>query len=590
MNGTQNWDMSIVYEGGSSNEAFKGDLEQLFTEARSLKARSDSLPDPSEVETWGGLLVDLYDTNLRLHEIWTWIHCLTSQNTLDKAAEVAEERLRDCSSILSLARIPLDDLLAFGSEEQFEALVSLPSLSPIRGGLENIRKSAQTLLPKEQQAICEALSNDGLRAWGALYTTRSGEVTVKIDGEELSAAQAFNRVSLSRDADERKRIFDAVGDAWKLDRDLWAKILNHITGTRITLNELRGIDTLDEPITNCRMEEASVNAMMEAIASVRAPMTRFLELKARALGKDRLGYQDLRAPVGEFRMSHSWENSKSFILKHFKENSRPLYDLSVRAFEERWIEAEDRAHKRQGGWCANLPISEQSRIFMTHSGGINSTITLAHELGHAYHNEATKGIHPAMRDYPMTLAETASTFAENLMRDAALEAAEDDKEKLAILNARLSSAVAYLMDIPARFAFEKRLYDLRRKGPLDPDTLDEVTVEIQREWFGDALESWNPTFWCSKLHFYIASISFYNFPYSFGFLFSQLVYDQVRADPEAWKERYDELLRDTGWRTAEDIASTHLGLDLRDPEAWKSALKPVYSDLEAFEALLDKRD
>jgi oligoendopeptidase F len=334
------------------------------------------------------------------------------------------------------------------------------------------------------------------------------------------------------------------------------------------------------------MSEKTLDAMMEAIAAGRPMMVRYLKAKARALGLDKLGFQDLRAPLGRFATTHTWENSREFVLNNFKGSSEALYKLAKDAFDGGWIEAEDRSHKRQGGWCAFLPIAKQSRIFMTHGGGFSSTITLAHELGHAYHNEAMRDLHSAMRQVPMTLAETASTFAESVVRDAALQGAVDDKEKLAILDARLSAAMSFLMDIPSRFSFEKRLHELREEGPLDADKLDETMIECQREWFGDALGTWSPTFWASKLHFHMGGRSFYNFPYSFGYLFSRLVYAQVKADPVAWATKYDELLCDTGWMTAEELSLKHLGLDLTTSEAWTLAITPLMNDLEQFESLI----
>ena len=586
MTNAPTWNMSVVYEKGVTDNSFVADFEALQGEAKNLKQRSESLPLPSETDIWASLLNDIFAAEKRLHELWTFTHCHTCADTQDKKAQHTEARIMQCWSNISSARIPIDDFIAFGDQQTYEKLASHPSLAAIGPGLNNVRAQSKVLLPKAEQDLAERLSTDGIMAWSTLYSTQSGKLEVDYKGEKLSPAQTFNRMNKSTDASERRALFDAYSTAWSKDRDLWATGLTHITGTRQTLNDLRKVSPLADVLSSTRMSEKTLDAMMEAIAAGRPMMVRYLKAKARALGLDKLGFQDLRAPLGRFATTHTWENSREFVLNNFKGSSEALYKLAKDAFDGGWIEAEDRSHKRQGGWCAFLPIAKQSRIFMTHGGGFSSTITLAHELGHAYHNEAMRDLHSAMRQVPMTLAETASTFAESVVRDAALQGAVDDKEKLAILDARLSAAMSFLMDIPSRFSFEKRLHELREEGPLDADKLDETMIECQREWFGDALGTWSPTFWASKLHFHMGGRSFYNFPYSFGYLFSRLVYAQVKADPIAWATKYDELLCDTGWMTAEELSLKHLGLDLTTSEAWTLAITPLMNDLEQFESLI----
>jgi len=586
MTNAPTWKMAVVYENGVTDKSFLEDFNSLQAEVDKLKNRSDALPEPSHIDVWASLLTDISDISKRLHELWTFTHCHTCADTKNKKAQHTEARLMKCWSNLSSAKVPIDDFLAFGDKDAYETLVAHPSLASIRPGLDNLRNQRDVLLPKAEQDLAERLSIDGIIAWGTLYSTQSGKLEIDYNGEKLSPAQTFNRMNKSSDHKERKDLFDAYAAGWSKDRDLWATGLTHITGTRQTLNEMRNVGPLADVLSSCRMSENTLDAMMAAIASGRPMMVRYLNAKAKALGLEKLGFQDLRAPLGRFATTHTWKNSREFILENFRGSSEALYNLANDAFDGGWIEAEDRSHKRQGGWCAFLPISKQSRIFMTHGGGFTSTITLAHELGHAYHNEAMKELPSEMKRVPMTLAETASTFAESVVRDAALKGAVDDQEKLAILDARLSAGMAFLMDIPARFAFEKRLHELRKSGPFDPDTLDKTMVECQKEWFGDALETWSPTFWSSKLHFHMGGRSFYNFPYSFGYLFSRLVYAQVRADPKAWATKYDTLLCDTGWMTAEELAMKHLGLDLTSADAWMLAIKPLMKDLEQFEELI----
>jgi oligoendopeptidase F len=219
---------------------------------------------------------------------------------------------------------------------------------------------------------------------------------------------------------------------------------------------------------------------------------------------------------------------------------------------------------------------------MTWGGTARSVSTLAHELGHAYHNEALYAVPPAQRRVPMTLAETASTFAEALVREASLASETDPGRRLRLLDGSLSDALAFLCNIPARFELELALYRMRAEGPLDPEALCAETEAIFRKWYGPSVASVDPMFWASKLHFFIPTLAFYNFPYTFGYLFANLVYAHFRPLGAQGFPAYTDLLRRTGDAWAEPVARAGLGVDLGDPATWMAALKPVERDFDAF--------
>ena len=336
-----------------------------------------------------------------------------------------------------------------------------------------------------------------------------------------------------------------------------------------------------------RLDKESLDAMLEASRRARPLLVRALHAKARALGKERLSTADLSAPVGETG-AMDWSVARSMVETHFAAYHPELGAFARRAFAERWVEAEDRDNKRPGAWCGSLNTPRgASRIFMTYGGTFRSTVTLAHELGHGFHNHVLADVHPARRHVPSTLAETASIFAESLLRDAALEAADTLDSRLAMLDARLSAGVSFLMNLPFRYELERALYELRAKGMLDPAEVSARCVDLQREWYGDALSAWDETFWSSKLHFYISHFAFYNYPYTFGYLFATLVYRRFRPQGAAGYDAYVALLQKTGFARAEPLAQEALGLDLHDPDAWWEAIAPLEEDLLAFEQVLD---
>jgi pepF/M3 family oligoendopeptidase len=578
-----NWNLESIFEGGIEGPSFSKSFERLRQEVERMVQVADALlPLGEDDEAWAKLLLEMDAFEPKLTDCWAYTHCLSCGDTQNRVAARVEASVAEVWGRFVRARVPVEDGLANGSQAHFDALVGREDLQGIREGLKNIRRQGHLLLPRNEQALAEELSQDGIHAWAQLYSRHSGNLEIQVDGEALSSAQVFNRFSGAKDPEERTRVFHAYREAWAEDRDLWAALLTHLTGTRQTLNATRGCGPLDDVLAGARMTRETLDAMHQAISMFRVELLPFLEGKAQLLEIDQLGWQDLWAPISGANVAHSWDDSVQFVLTHFKSAQEPLFLLAKQAFEEGWVEAEDRPHKQAGGWCTSVPKARQSRIFMTHGGSFNSTVTLAHELGHAYHNSVLWEQSSSNRRVPMTLAETASVFAENVVRDAALASASTRGERLAMLDARLRSAVSFLMDIPTRFQFEMGLYDLRAKGELDPDALDALMLSCQQENFCNALREWNPNFWASKLHFFMSRRSFYNFPYSFGYLFSSLVYAMAKREGPGFEARYVRLLQETGWRSAEDIAQDHLGLDLQKAETWLMAMDPIREDLSAF--------
>ena len=570
------WNLETLFEGGITGEAFTSLLTRIEAEVSTLVERADKLGPPGP--EWIDVLLDLEDLSVQAHQLSTFAHCCSCADACDRAAAFANGRVDALFVRIDRSIVPLEAQLASCSAEVFQALVALPELEEIVPRLERYRAKAPLLLPRAEQALATELGENGIHGWGGFYDELSGTLQVTLsDGRVIGSAQAQNLLG-SADRRERADGLRALDSAWEGVSSQCARALTHIIGTRQTLNDWRRVDELADTCYGQRLNRGTLEALIEASRRAQPLLLRYLEARAGVLGLDKCGWEDLGAPIGN-GSSWDWARARAFILEHFHTWSPELSEFAEVAFRQHWIEAEDRNHKRPGGWCARVPVSGESRIFMTHGGTFRSTTTLAHELGHAYHNHVTRDLNPSRRMIPSTLAETASVFAESIVRDAALEAAPE-AEKLAMLDARLSAGVSFLMNLPARFDFERELYVLRRKGGLEPEVLSERMVAIQKRWYGDALSSWYPHFWASKLHFYISHFAFYNYPYTFGYLFAQLVYRRLRDSGD--RAAYVDLLRRTGWQQCETLAQETLGLDLSDPDTWWQAIAPLEQDLEAF--------
>ncbi|WP_042164379.1 M3 family metallopeptidase, partial [Paenibacillus gorillae] len=252
------------------------------------------------------------------------------------------------------------------------------------------------------------------------------------------------------------------------------------------------------------------------------------------------------------------------------------------ALKQGWVEAEDRAGKRPGGFCTAFPKDGQTRIFMTYAGTPDNVSTLAHELGHAYHQHVMNDLPAFSQEYAMNVAETASTFAELIVSDSAMKAATDKEEKIGLLENKIQNSVAFYMNIHARFLFETRFFEKRRQGMVTATELSELMEAAQREAFSGTLGEVHPHFWASKLHFYLTDVPFYNFPYTFGYLFSAGIYARAQQEGPAFAERYVQLLRDTGSMTVEELAQKHLGVKLDEEGFWRDAVALTNEDIKLF--------
>jgi len=434
---------------------------------------------------------------------------------------------------------------------------------------------------------------DGIGAWGRLYDQISGTLTfqLEVEGEAprtLPASAARSLYGNSR-PEIRRAALIGVNQAWESVGETAAACLNAIAGTRHTLYPRRTIaHFLDPALFDAAIERSTLDAMLTAVRERQDVPRRFLASKARWLGKRRLGFQDLEAPLPTGEESRlTWDEGVERVLGAFA-TYPALHAMAKDAIDRRWVDHSQREGKRPGGFCSSSPLLNQSRIFMTFAGALGDVQTLAHELGHAFHSHVMRDLRPWQRRYPMTLAETASIFAEQLVTDAVLSDPGATRwQKLSVLDTRLSDSAVFLLNIPMRFDFESAFYEERQRGEVSVSRLKELMLAAQRSNYGDTLDpdELDPWFWASKLHFYIVGTTFYNFPYTFGYLFSLGLFARAKRSGPEFLQRYEQLLRLTGSDTAEGVARRALDVDLSDASFWHSCLDLVEADLDAFTSL-----
>ena len=582
------WDLESVCPGGPAGDTFASRRAALAEDLAALQGRVEALPPLAEdPQGWVAVVRQLDPLEDAVTELTSFAGCAAAADSRSAAARRAEAAADELCRRMGAILVALTAELAAASAADFEAFAASEGLTPIVPWLRHVRAAGELRLDRALQGLKVAMDREALTGWGRLYDLLSGDLMgqLTVGGETSTVGVAeLDALRAHPDPELRRAAHTASSEAWAGVAEICAHTLTQITGARQQFQDRVGIDELAESLHDNRLQAATLEAMWAGADAMRPALVRYLQAKARLLGTDRLDWWDRDAPLTSDPegANLSWGQAADCIVRSFGEFHPDLAAFATRALDGRWIDAAPRDGRRPGGFCTDLPQSGQSRIFMTFTGTMDNALVLAHELGHAWHNHVLVDQPPFRREITSALAETASTFAEALVRDRVLASAPDDDFRAFMLDQELQAAVAFLMDIPARFAFERQLYASRREGSLAVDELSEAMVAAQRSAYGDGLGTYNPLFWCSKLHFYIPEFGFYNWPYTFGYLFSAAVYHRAKAAGPDFLSALQDLLRRTGWQSTEELAAEALGVDLTDPAFWIEAASPVAARVDAF--------
>ncbi|WP_429173124.1 M3 family oligoendopeptidase [Aeromonas rivipollensis] len=517
--------------------------------------------------------------------------CTGSQDARDPLAKQLASRARALNADLFKTLAPIEDLMLGLPEAEFGALMQDPLLGEEEYRLRHERRLQDQRLPVEAEQLVIGLGTDGLHAWGNLYNDLVGKIRVQVAGQERGLAEASNLLS-SPDRAQRKEAFDAISAGWEGEQETVAAILNALNGWRLELARQRGrvrtLDALDLSCHQSHIERATLDTLMRETWQARGLGQRALGLMARRLGIEELGPEDLFAPPpASSHRSIPFEEAIEIIALAFAGFDPEMGAFARMMAERGWIDAAPTPNRRTGAYCTKFADPVEPRVFITYAGTMDNVITLAHELGHAWHNWLIRDLPMSQRSYPMTLAETASIFAETLVRSALFEQARSAEERQAIAWAEADGAATFLVNIPARFDFEQALVAEREQGYVSSARLKALTDEAWGRWYEESLGRYHPMFWAAKAHFSIAGFGFYNYPYLFGYLFSLGVYQQLMSRKGAGEanvaEAYRALLRDTGRMSAEDLVAKHLGQDIREAAFWQGSLALVAAAVDRFE-------
>lgn len=590
------WDLSTVFPGIDSPEfetAYQALIEaikalvSLFDDKQINRIESETVADTiiKDFE----LIVDRFNETLTAVTLMrAYIFSFIATDSRHAQAQAKLSELQPHMANLGLLGTQLTAWL--GSLDVEELIARSDVAAAHAYALRKAHKGALHLMPPSEENLAAELSLTGGTSWQKMFNDYSSQlkVEVEIDGDvksmPLTAAQ---NLVYHKDRDVRARAHEAVMDTLTDAAIPLAAALNAIKGETLALAKRRGWESpLDMTLFDNAMDRPTLDAMMTACRDFYPELQRYLKARARALGLPVLAWYDQLVALGQGSQSWAYEDAAQFVIAQFGTYSDKMKLLAQTAFAENWVDAEPRDGKRGGAFCMGVRAAE-SRILMNYESGFTSVGTMAHELGHAYHNVNLANRTPLQKDTPMTLAETASTFCQKIVENAALAKA-DEKDQLIIIDGLLEYASRVILGASSNFLFEQRLFEDRAQRELSVAELCELDVAAQRETRGDALddESFHPYRWAYVPHYYIAT--FYNYPYIFGLLFGLGLYAEYQRDADSFRDGYDDLLASTGMDNAAELAG-RFGIDIRQPAFWEASLAVLKADIDRFEDLVDRR-
>ena len=578
------WDLSILYSG-FDDPALKSDLNELdslIADAKKLAADAETFPHRDLIRAYLALSEKLSLLSSKLYE---FASLRFSTNTGDSEA----------ASLTGLLMSKLSDTAA--SDAKLHGLIAgFPDLDELIDTefsefaylLRSIRRDSRYLLDDAREELFARMNISGASAWEDLQSSLTSSVKAKYRGEDIPLS-AVRNLAYDPDPAVRKDAFEAELACYAPIREAVAFSLNSIKLQTITECGIRGYNSpLDKALKNSRMKRETLDALISAMEEYLPKFWKYLRAKAKALGhEDGLPWYDLFAPMGKSDRTFTIDEAKETLISFFTPFDADLAAMIRRAFEENWIDFWPREGKVGGAFDAGIPTACQSRVLTNFSGSFSDVITLAHELGHAFHDQQVFSHSILNQDYTMPVAETASTFNEVIANNAARAMAETKEEKINLLESELMDACQIICDIYSRYLFETSVFEHRPEEFMNADRLCELMLDAQKKAYGDGLDPdcLHPYMWLCKGHYYSGGLSFYNFPYAFGGLFARGLYAKYKAEGQAFVPLYKKLLHATSVNDVEDAALI-AGIDLTDKAFWEAGLASIAEEIDELCALL----
>lgn len=576
----EKWNLDILYKGVDSN--FKTDFEKLKNMPAMLEKAIKDNENKGDLERAEGFLGALEEENRLIYKLYLFVSLSLATDSTNG------EMLGYQNTIMSvLAACAGYETVIFKSLSKIEDIDGLAKKSEIikeyEFYLKEIKAKCEHMLSDTEEELISAMNVYAGQGWSGFRDFVTSTVKVDYDGKVVSLPEIRN-LAYDKDKKVRKAAYEAEIKSYEKFKDSVCFALNNIKKQVIMLGKKRGYESpLDEALFKSRMSRETLDAMMNTIYEYIPRLREFYKAKAKYLGyKNGLPWYELFAPTGKDDRSFTTEQCRDYLLTCFENLTPDMSAFMKEAFDNSWIDFFPRSGKQGGAFDCELTGFGESRILTNFDGSFSSVDTLAHELGHGFHDRQIKNHRILNHEYTMPIAETASTFNETFLGAYALKSATKE-EKISLLDGALSEKLQCIIDITSRFIFESDVFEKCGDKFLMPDDLNEMMIEAQKKTYGDSIdpEYMHPFMWANKSHYYSEGLSFYNFPYAFGLLFSQGLYALYLKDEKNFAKKYEEMLHNTVTCSIEDCGK-FMGVDLTKPDFWRESLETLAKDVEEY--------
>ena len=593
------WDLTNVYPSLESKE-FKNAIKKYKTLLDEMEvffkkaSKADSKTDPKKLGKLLGESVDRFNTLFELSgTISPYIYSFISTDSRNKTAMRILSEFEQMSVQASVLNTKFQAWVGtLGKPTIKKAAKTNPSAKAHEFALNEAAEQSKYLMSEAEEILAAELTLSGGNAFGKLQGTVTSQLSVdfELDGKtQKMPMPALINLRSHPDEPTRRRGYEAENIAWEGVKETLAACMNGVKGETLTLDKKRGReDAIHPSLDFARIDRATLDAMLGAMKDSFPMFRKYFKHKAKLIGKEKLAWWDIMAPMGKTDKVYSFDEARDFIVENFNKFSPELGTFAKRAFDNNWIDAEQRDGKRGGAFCMGVSAVKESRILANFDGSFDQVSTLAHELGHAFHNECAYQANKTelQQNTPMTLAETASIMCETIITEAVLKNVTDPQEELAIIEAQMNNATGVIVDIYSRYLFEKEVFERRAQSELSADDLNDIMERAQKATYGDGLDEkfLQKFMWTWKPHYYSSGFSFYNYPYAFGLLFATGLYAIYQKRGADFVPAYKALLAATGENRAAELADT-FGINIRTKKFWADSLAIIGKRVDRYCAL-----
>lgn len=582
------WSLDVLYKG-IDDPALQTDLSRLEAVVEEYKEAVAALDAANATATIRKVIDVAEEMSLLNRRMGGYFHLRKSTNSSDSEGAAYTTKLSKLSTSTAKEEVLFQKFVG-GLENLDEVIAADEVLSQYEFYFHQMQNAVSHKFGDEAEALFAQMNISGGRAWSDLVAHMQASVEVDYKGEKITLS-AVRGMADSDDPEVRKSAYEAEIACYEKIKDSIAYALNSIKAQINLEAKLRGFENpLAMTLDQSRMQKETLDAMFQAMRESLPKFQEYLKHKAKLLGYENgLPWFEILAPMGNAdSTTFTVEDAHHYLVEHFNTFAPDLAEMVDRAFKEEWIDFYPRNGKVGGAFCSNMPFVGQSRILTNFSGSFGSVVTLAHELGHAYHGQQIQDHRPMNTGYTMPVAETASNFNELIIVNDAIAKAEGE-EKIQLIESQIQDVTQIIVDIYSRFLFEDAVINRRNNTFMYSKDLEQIMIDAQKEAFGDGLDPnyLHPFMWCCKSHYYRPNLSYYNFPYAFGGLFSRGLYAKYLEEGEAFLPKYRALLTATTVDTVEHVAGI-ADLDLTNPEFWRTSLKMVEDQIDMFIAETSK--